>query len=264
MITLRGTAAALLGFGLFSLDVALLSTFYAGQIDWQWALGTHLALCLAPMLPAFWLDQTGGRYGARLQLAVWMVLLGPFGVVIGMMLFLPVAAARTACFSEDGAVAPDRLITLHHDLLDGRLRLRGGHAIRPMLDILIEGDTPQKLDALSLIGKRYQPRFVPALRRALQDADGSVRVLAATVMAQLNNTHTRRIGALQDAVQDTPTAEAWRALGHARQAYAASGLLEAERAGQEADRAHECLNSAAAHGHSGTRTMTKGAVGHAY
>lgn len=248
MLTGRGTMATLLGCGLLGFDSALFANFYTGRIEWPLALSTHLALSFVTVLPDFGRGQGGGRQVARLQLAAWMALLGPFGVLVGMTLFLPRAHARTetapqcpATPGSEAASASDRLGILRNDLLDGRLRLGGGHSIRPLLDVVIEGETTEKLDALSLIAKRYVPGFAPALQRALQDADGSVRVLAATVMAQLHNGHTRQIGALQDAVQAAPTAEAWRALGAARLAYAASGLLETDRAMREADEGRGCL-----------------------
>ena len=84
------------------------------------------------------------------------------------------------------------------------MRLERAHAIRPLLDVIIEGTQLEKFDALSLISKRYDPALAPALRRALEDKDASVRVLAATVLAQQNNAHTKRIGALQAIARLTP------------------------------------------------------------
>lgn len=243
-MTGRGVVAVLLGCGLMGLEAALLAEFWAGGIGWRPALGIHLALSFGAALPG---SGRGAQRAARLQLAAWMAVLGPFGVLIGMTLFLPRASARAEAVLRPGAPdpgaepAPDALEMLRNDLMDGRLRLGGGHLIRPLLDVVIEGETTEKLDALSLIAKRYVPGFAPALRRALGDADGSVRVLAATVMAQLHNGHTRGIGALQEAVQAAPTAEGWRALGEARLAYAASELLETDRARREADEGRACL-----------------------
>lgn len=255
MPTGRGALAALLGCGLLGLDAALFAGFYTARVAWASALGGHLALCVATALPGVGRGRGGGRRVRMLHLAAWMAPLGPFGVLIGMTLFLPGVRAgagtgtvpRRLAAPDDGAqAAPGRLEVLRNDLVDGRLRLGGGHLIRPLLDVVIEGETAEKLDALGLIAKRYGPDFAPALRRALQDADGSVRVLAATVAAQLHNGHTRRIGALQDAAQAAPTPETWRALGQARLAYAASGLLEADRAKHEADEGRDCLARAGA------------------
>lgn len=252
MLTGRGAMAALLGCGLLGFDSVLFASFHTARIEWPSALGAHLALGFVTAMPGFGSGQ-GGRQVKRLQLAAWMTLMGPFGVLIGMTLFLPRTQARAgtpqqglAMPDDEAESAPSRLEMLRNDLSDGRLRLGGGHLIRPLLDVVIEGENTEKLDALSLIAKRYVPGFAPALRRALQDADGSVRVLAATVVAQLHNGHTRRIGALQDAVQAAPTPEVWRAFGEARLAYAASGLLEADRAKREADEGHDCLARAGA------------------
>jgi predicted Zn-dependent protease len=71
----------------------------------------------------------------------------------------------------------------------------------------------------------------------LEDGDSSVRVLAATVMAQQHNAHTKRIGALQVAASAEPArSDGWGELGQACLDYAESGLLEASRAETEANR----------------------------
>ena len=85
MITGRGVMAALLGCGLLGLESALFASFHAARIEGPPALGAHLALVLVTALPGF---GAGGR-AKRLQLAAWVALLGPFGVLIGMTLFLP-------------------------------------------------------------------------------------------------------------------------------------------------------------------------------
>ncbi len=251
MPTRRVTSTILLGCSLVAFEAMLFVLLYTERFIWPLAVGVHLALCLNVALPG--LRNIGRsapgaeRQGAMLQLAVWTALLGPFGALIGMTLLLPRAGTGSAASIADTAAAaaepdamPSRLETLHNTLLDGRLRLDGAHAIRPLLDIIIEGTTAERLDALGLIAKHYLPAFAPALKRALQDPDTSVRVLAATVMAQLHNRHTKHIGALQDAAQAAPELKVWRMLAEARLAYAASGLLEPDRAKREMDEAHAC------------------------
>jgi hypothetical protein len=237
---IRGTVrVALFGCCLVALEAALLAAFCNGWFDWPMALTAHLALSLVVVL----VGRSGAeRREAVLQLAAWTALLGPFGALIGMTLVLPGAACRDVATPEaEGDATPGRIEALHNTLLDGRLRLGGAHGVRPLLDIVIEGTTAEKLDALGLIAKRYVPALAPALRRGLEDGDASVRVLAATVMAQLHNGHTRRIGALQEAAQAVSTPAAWRALGEARLGYATSGLLETDRARREADEGTVCL-----------------------
>lgn len=256
MVTVRGIVAAVPACGLIGLDLALFVSFSAGRLDWPSAIEAHLALCVAAALLSPGRGRSDEWPTKRLQLAAWMTLLGPFGVLIGLMLFLPQAPAgaepdpqRPGTPKDDAGSAPDRLEMLCNDLLDGRLRLGGGHSIRPLLDVVIEGETNEKLDALGLVAKRYVPGFAPVLRRALQDEDCSVRVLAATVMAKLHNVHTRGIGSLQDEVQAAPSPELWRALGTARLTYAASGLLDADQAEREAEKGRDCLTRLGASRH---------------
>ena len=234
-----GTAiAALLVLGLLVLDTALFMLFYALCFDVADLLLLHGILCSMAVLSAL----TLARRIAWLQLIGWTACLGPFGALIGAMLLLPRKADNTD-LAEVAAPhpVPSRLTALHTAINDHRLRILGAHASRPLLDIVIEATTAEKLDALSLIAKRYTPALAPALKKALEDTDASVRVLAATVLAQLNNDHTRHIGALQNVTQATPTHASWRALGEARLAYAASGLLDADRAQREADEGRACL-----------------------
>jgi hypothetical protein len=257
---IRGAVhAALSGCCLVAADAALLAAFWTEGLDWSVALAGHLALSLVVALAGRPGSARPGRQGTVLQLAAWTALLGPFGALIGMTLVLPRGDVRGDAGDEAGAGAPSqgiitlgaegdavpgRLEALHNTLLDSRLRLGGARSVRPLLDILIEGTTAEKLDALGLIAKRYVPALAPALRRGLQDTDASVRVLAATVIAQLHNSHTKRIGTLQEAMLSGSAPAAWRALGEARLAYAASGLLEADRARRETDEGQACLERA--------------------
>jgi hypothetical protein len=233
-----GTAiAALLVLGLVVLDAALFILFGALRFDVADLLLLHGMLCSMAALSAL----TLARLTAWLQLIGWTACLGPFGALIGAMLLPWNADTAALAAAAPPDPAPSRLTALHTAITDHRLRILGAHASRPLLDIVIEATTAEKLGALSLIAKRYTPALAPALRKALEDADGSVRVLAATVMAQLNNGHTRHIGALQNIAQAAPTHASWRALAEARLGYAASGLLDADRAQREADEGRACL-----------------------
>ncbi len=186
-----------------------------------------------------------------LHATVWTLLAGPFGALIAAMLLTPRAAPAS---QDDGLFAQalaegselTRLELLHSMLLDRRLRLEHAHDIRPLLDVMIDGTQMEKLDALRMIAKHYVPALAPALRRGLEDKDASVRVFAATAIAQQNNLHTRRIGALQDTATSAPDcSDHWRELAQAHADYAESGLLEAARADAETRQAQAYLARAA-------------------
>jgi hypothetical protein len=248
--------------GLLCLEAALFVAFSANHLDMPAVLGIHLGLCAVTATIGRWwvrarstVAHAGDNAATVLHLAAWTVLGGPFGTVIAAMLLVPrrdgmadgAGSGSLATPYEpkppgaDGQNKMTRLELLHSALLDRRLRIGGAHPVRPLLDVMIEGTQTEKLDALSLVSKRFAPALVPALKRALEDGDSSVRVLAATVMAQQHNAHTKRIGVLQTAARAAPErSDGWSELGQACLDYAESGLLEASRAATEANqgRAH--------------------------
>ena len=234
---------------LFCLQVELFLGFATDRIGLSAYIGLHLGLCAATVLAGSWwavltaAPDLADRIVTIIQLVVWTALAGPFGTVIAAALLVP----RTIGSDQpDVAGAPraalSRMELLHHALLDRRLHLDQVQPIRPLLDVIIDGTQIEKFDALRLISKRYVPATVPALKRALEDKDASVRVLAATVMAQQHNARTKRIGdcqAIARAAPDTPNG--WRKLGEAHLDYALSGLLEGSRAETECGHARGYL-----------------------
>ena len=81
--------------------------------------------------------------------------------------------------------AIERAERVHVALLDRRVRLDGASHIRPLMDVIAEGSRSEKLEALRVVYRRYEAGLSTVLKRALQDSDTSVRVLAATVIAKL-------------------------------------------------------------------------------
>jgi hypothetical protein len=239
---------------LLCLQTALFVAFAGDRMDLPAYLASHLGLCAATAaVGTRWAAASpapnrGDRIALVLQLVVWTTLAGPFGTFIAAGLLVPrVVASDHPDLAGAPGPALNRLERLHRALLDRRLRLDQAHSIRPLLDVMIDGAQSEKFDALSLISKRYVPALAPALKRALEDQDGSVRVLAATVMAQRHNAYTRRIGDLQAIARAAPDAPSgWRDLGRAHSDYARSGLLEGSRA--EAEQNHAQTHLARADG----------------
>lgn len=227
---------------LLCLQSVLLMALAFDRVNTQVYLAGHFGLsAVVGAFGAWWAgargEDTFSRAGLVLQLVIWIMLAGPFGTLAAMALFVPKAAGAVDITSDwrQKLTNPERL---HTALLDSRLRLEHAHEVRPLLDVVIDGTRLEKLDALSVISQRYVPAFAPALKRALQDGDSSVRVLAATVMAQQNNAYTKRIGeALRLANTEAAAADNWHAVGQAYQDYAESGLLDASRAADEKRRA---------------------------
>ena len=65
------------------------------------------------------------------------------------------------------------------------------------MDVVADGSRSEKLEALRVVYRKYEARLSTVLKRALQDPDTSVRVLAATVTAKLHATYSQKIGDCQ-------------------------------------------------------------------
>jgi hypothetical protein len=228
---------------LFCLQLFLFIWFAIGLIDLFAYLLINLALCAT-----FWCVGTPGgisradRLIGGLQLLAWSVLAGPFGALLAIGFYLPrrrVAGAAEETYLGDGSNgALSRVERLHHALHDRRLRTGQAHGIRPMMDVILDGTQREKFAALRLIGKRFAPSAAPALKCAIGDKDAFVRVLGATIMAQLHGSYLKRIGECRAIAVEAPDApDGWDKLGHAHLDYANSGLLELSRTDNELEQA---------------------------
>jgi hypothetical protein len=248
----------------FCLEAALFLAFVTGRFDTPVFAGLHLCVCaVTATLARRWVGRPGVAGDGRewvavvLQLAAWSAVAGPFGSLAAGALLVPRrrrAESATGASAAEAAFQPElirpeltRLEQLHGSLLDNRLRIARAHAIRPLLSVIIDGTQAEKLDALSLISKRFDPALAPVLKRALEDKDGSVRVLAATVTAHQHNVFTKRIGALQATARAAPEVTShWYDLAQARFDYAESRLLEASQVETEVGHAVQHLERATA------------------
>lgn len=247
-----------------------LLAFVAAMLGWQIVLllalvgefidlGTYAAIHFLGSLawaawPAWRLNAGGddGRYATALQIVSLSALAGPFGAVVALALTLPSAPLQPKAVPDADTDSPpsDRPVIrgvegMHVALLDRRIRIEGACRINPLMDVIAEGVQAEKLEALGVIYRRYEARLSIVLKRAMQDSDASVRVLAATVISKLHGTYTRKIGDCQAAAAAQPElAQNWRELAEARIGYAASGLLEAPRARVQVESAVDDLSRA--------------------
>ena len=253
----KGLAGWLLAFvaALLGWQTVLLLALVGEFID----LGTYAAIHFLGSLawaawPAWRLNAGGdnGRYATVLQIVALSALAGPFGAVVALALTLPSAPLQPKAVPDADTDSPpsDRPVIrgvegMHVALLDRRIRIEGACRINPLMDVIAEGVQAEKLEALGVIYRRYEARLSIVLKRAMQDSDASVRVLAATVISKLHGTFTRKIGDCQAAAAAQPElAQNWRELAEARIGYAGSGLLEAPRARVQVESAVDDLSRA--------------------
>lgn len=243
---------------LVGLESAVYLRFSTGRLTLANYIYLHFGLCgISAALGCGWAfgsstaTQARERAAAAIQLVTWTMLAGPFGTLLAAALLLPRVGDNRPEHALRAPPAPGeapvltRPERLHHALLDRRVRVEHASSVRPLLDVVAGGIQAEKFEALRLISKRYVPALAPALKRALEDKDGSVRVLAAKVTAQQHDTYTNRIGALQAKVAATPGMSfLWEELGQIHRDYAESGLLDRSRADAQATQAKTCLDRA--------------------
>ncbi len=90
------------------------------------------------------------------------------------------------------------------DFLEVHSQLRGVAVPDSFRDILANGTLQQKRDAIVLMSKHFRPEFAPALRGALLDPDNSIRVMAASSIARIENKFLERAMEVDRAVANAP------------------------------------------------------------
>jgi hypothetical protein len=252
-----GLRSGLLGFVFIvcGWQTALLAALFADRVRFDTYARAHLISCFA--LAGWVALRARGSIGdernsAALQIVAWSAFAGPFGAFVATALaFASTSRSRSSPGRETQDLsahrpALERAERAHVALLDRRIRLEGASSIRPLIDVIAEGSRSEKLEALRVVYRRYEAGLSAVLKRALQDSDTSVRVLAATVMAKLNAGYSHNVSDRQAAVEANPeAAENWQNLANARLAYAESGLLESQRAQAQIEFAVNDLSRAA-------------------
>ncbi|HFC53175.1 MAG TPA: tetratricopeptide repeat protein [Gammaproteobacteria bacterium] len=166
---------------------------------------------------------------------------GPLGVLGTMFTILMHSIYRrfstdfndwySGLFPED---PPDEISELA-EFLEAHSRLSGANIPDSFRDILANGTQQQKRDAVVLMAKHFRPSFAPAMRSALVDQDSSIRILAASLITNIEKEFQNKTMRVDRAVAESPDSVK-RLLEQARlyDDYAFTGLLEEDR--EEANR----------------------------
>ncbi|MFN3076152.1 MAG: hypothetical protein ABT940_04595 [Alphaproteobacteria bacterium] len=249
---LLGTVMAAVVAG--SLEGWLYSLLAAGHVTWQMAVVYHVAitaLLLGFVGVCIWRD-SGVRTAAILLIAE--ASLGPLGCVgsvlmIVLFLFFRRRAHSFLAWYLD--LFPTEKKSLGQDLFDklitGRARDDDKESVSTFADLLAHGTPQQKQVILALLARNFQPVFAPVLHRAMNDPDATVRVMAATVVAKVENEFLVRVMALRTACRNAPDHhDTWLSMARLYDDYAFTGLLDADRERENralAEEAHRhCLS----------------------
>ncbi len=119
-------------------------------------------------------------------------------------------------------------------------------SVSPFADIMARGTATQKQDVVVAIGANFKPQFARTLKRALNDREPTVRMMAAATASRIENEYLDSSMTLESDWANDPE-DARRAIKLARHydEYANTGLLDDARADESRERALEMYQIAA-------------------
>jgi len=197
--------------------------------------------CLLSSLLIAWL-YTLQRRQLDIRIALIFVLctslLGPFGAIGGGLMLLFFAISRSDAVNFD-----TWYLALFPEQINEKMRLNDmteieqkvnpmdlSNTVASFSDILRFGAFPEKQEVISRLTRGYSPEFASTIKAALTNDDASVRVQAATAVAQIEKKFTHTWFKLKHTSQQKPDCfDAHYAIAQHLYNYANSGLLELEQ-----------------------------------
>ena len=132
-----------------------------------------------------------------------------------------------ALFHEENKTSAQDLF---ERLETGRARNKDSEAIVSFADFLTFGTPEQKQAILTLLAKNFRPAFGPVLLQAINDEDATIRVMAATAAAHVENDFLEKSLALKKQSEEKPNDfNAQMALAYLLDDYGFTGLLDPDR-----------------------------------
>jgi len=170
--------------------------------------------------------------------------LGCFGMII-MINLLYILRRNTKGFMEWYlSLFPDDQKsvgqTLYEHIITGRSRDDKNESITSFSDVLEVGTPAQKQTILALIARNFRPELSPVLRSAMNDADATVRVMAATAAARIETSFLEKVMDLKQKTVENPNSyTAWLNKARLYDDYAFTGILDIDRENENRVRAHD-------------------------
>lgn len=249
----RRDGAVALAIGLA--ELALGAAALAGSASWSLAqgLGAHAGL-MALWLAYLGLTRAWPEHPVQTLYLLTTLTLGPLGVLGSALTALLWRSSPSPALSLEAryaALLPDvsepASTVLARRILRGERVAGSPGTLEPFADLMATGTVGQKQAAIALILSEFKPALAPALHRALNDADASVRVQAATAMARIESRFLDVALDLEARLLAAPH-ERDQALALARHYddYAITGLLDANRTLTARQRALQLFQECAA------------------
>ena len=98
--------------------------------------------------------------------------------------------------------------------------------LTPISEIILEGSTQEKRLVIGKMARYFSPKFAQLLRQAVKSKENSIRVQAATVIANIESTFSKKLIALENELeQDEDSPEVLYKLAKHCDTYAYCGIL---------------------------------------
>ncbi len=227
---------------------------------WWVLMGAHAAAGLACLWALKLMDRRTTNAGPAQDSAAWRLLamgiaaLGPLGAAGGLL-----AAALKHVFDRRGVAQDPAWLNVigpaDIDQLDNRhdhqgvaTDLAARPSVSPFADVMSHGTPKQKQDVVAAIGAHFRPQFARTLKRAMRDAEPSVRMVAAATASRIESEFLDSSISLEsDWAHDPENAKRALALAQHYDEYANTGLLDDIRTTETRERALEMYGIAGEH-----------------
>lgn len=214
---------------------------------------THIGLVVLLALWVRWRQRHHSGVRIAILLTVSTAFLGAFGAVgTFISVFVYYLFQRTSrsfmewykdIFPDDDNVGT-ALHELHLNLISGRENPEIAISVTSFNDVLKRGSVQDKLAAIQVISRNFQPHFAPALKLGIQDSDPMIRVQAASAIAALERKFSNNQQKLEKEHAKKSSFKSLIALAVHHDNYGNLGILDADRAIENRKKALEYYKEA--------------------
>ena len=211
--------------------------FARTAFSWSELAGLHLtSACLIGLL-CYWRASRGVFIREYCVLGFGYLLCGFLGTAGSVLLVTVSFFTRSdkwrfrdwyiALFPAGHATSAEEL---YGQIISGSRAIGPEHSVTVYTDLMQEAETEEKLAIVTLVSRYFRPDFANVIVMAMNDQDPTVRVLAASAKARIENRFLTNVLKIQETIRQNPdNFDGKMALATLYDDYAFTGLLDRER-----------------------------------